>query len=124
MAEILFKEESFRIIGLCMEIHRTLGMGFKEAVYKDALELELQNHRIPYTREQMFEIVYKGKILPHKYIADLIIQDKIILEVKATSMLADASIAQTINYLKASTLRLGLIINFGEPSLTYKRLVL
>ena len=124
MAEFLFKEESYQLIGLCMEIHRELGMGFKEIVYKDALELELQNHKIPFIREKQFKIEYKGKILAHKYVADFIIHDKIILEAKAVPLIVDLYVDQTINYLKASSLRLGFIVNFGERSLKYKRLIL
>jgi GxxExxY protein len=124
MNDILYKQESYKLIGLCMEVHRTLGMGFKEVVYKDALEIEFQNHQISYIREKQFTIEYKGKILPRKYVADFIIYDKIILEAKATSLIVEEFHAQTINYLKASSLKLGIVVNFGERSLKYKRLIL
>lgn len=123
MPEILFKEESYLIIGKCMEIHSTLGFGFKEAVYKDAMELELADANIPFEREKRFSISYKGNMLRHSYIADFVVYNSIILEVKATSTIIDQFTFQTINYLKASGLKLGIIINFGESSLKYKRVV-
>jgi GxxExxY protein len=110
MAIIILKEESFKIIGLCMEVHRTLGMGFKEVVYKDALEIEFKQHHISFAREKQFQIEYKGIILPHKYTADFIVYDQIVLEVKAASTIVNSFVAQTINYLKASGLQLGIIV--------------
>jgi GxxExxY protein len=106
-----------------MEVHRELGMGFKEILYKDAIELELKEEKIPYKREREFRIEYKGKVLPHKFYADFVISDSIILEVKSTSFIVNNFVAQTINYLKASGLKLGIIANFGEKSFTYKRVV-
>ena len=123
MGDIIFKEESYQIIGACMEVHSQLGMGLKEAVYKDALELEFKNKNLNYIREKMFCIEYKGIILNHKYFADFVILDSIILEVKASSFIVNNFVAQTINYLKASGLKLGIIANFGEKSFTYKRIV-
>lgn len=107
-----------------MDVHNELGKGFSEIVYGDALELELKSHGVPYSREVRFNIVYKGKILSHQYIADFVIEDKIIVEIKAIEKLAQTHIKQTLNYLAASKLRLGLLINFGEDSLSYKRVVL
>ena len=106
-----------------MEVHRLLGMGFKEVVYKDALSLEFNSQSIPFVREKKFEISYKGIILPYKYYADFIIYDGIILEVKSSPFIINSFVAQTINYLKASGLKLGIIVNFGEKSLTSKRVV-
>src|SRR4051812_36787338 len=123
MAEILFKEESYKLIGLCMEVHRILGKGFKEVVYKDALEIELKKANIHFEREKRFQIEYKGVILPHQYFADFVINGVIILEVKAVSTIIDGFVTQTINYLKASNIKLGIIVNFGEASLTHKRVV-
>lgn len=122
MADIILKEESYKIIGLCMEVHNQLGVGFKEIIYKDALEIEFKT-QIPFTREKQFKIEYKGIILPRRYPADFIVYEKIILEVKATSFLIDSFVAQTINYLKASGLQLGVVANFGEKSFTSKRVV-
>ena len=106
-----------------MEIHRKLGMGFKESIYKDALEIEFQNQNIPFQKEKMFKVEYKGKTLKHRFLADFIVFDQIILEVKATAFIVDSFVAQTINYLKVSGLKLGIITNFGEKSLAYKRIV-
>jgi len=106
-----------------MDVHRELGMGFKDAIYKEALEIEFREKGIPYEREKLFTIEHKGKVLKHKYPADFIVFDKIVLEVKAASSIVDSFVAQTINYLKASGLQLGIIVNFGEKSLNYKRIV-
>jgi GxxExxY protein len=123
MTKIIYKEESFRIIGLCFEVHNYLGPGFLEVVYKDALEYEFRKANINYDRECQYEVNYKGIILPHKFYADFIVMDKIILEVKGVKSITDDFIAQTINYLKVSDLKLGLLVNFGEPKLNYKRIV-
>ena len=106
-----------------MEVHRELGMGFKEAVYKDALELEFKNIKIPFKRERPYTIRYKGKVLPRKYFADFVVFDSIILEVKATPVIVNPFVYQTINYLKASGIKLGIIVNFGGKSLSYKRVI-
>ena len=123
MSDIILKEESYQLIGICMEIHRELGMGFKEIVYKDALEYEFKLKKIEFIREKEFKIQYKDIILPHRYNADFIIYDSIILEVKASYMIVNNFVTQTINYLKASGLQLGIIANFGEKSFTSKRVV-
>ena len=106
-----------------MEVHRQLGMGFKEIVYKDALEMEFKERCLDYSRERKFTIEYKGIILYHKYFADFVIMGSIILEVKSSPFIVNNFVAQTINYLKASGLKPGIIANFGEKSLTYKRVV-
>ena len=124
MEKVIYKEESYQIIGRCMEVHSHLGAGFLEIVYKDALELEFQKANIPYEREKMYEVQYKGIILPHLFYADFVVYDKIILEVKGVSGIADEFIAQAVNYLKVSSNQLALLVNFGEPKLNYKRIVL
>lgn len=123
MTEIILKEESYKIIGLCMEVHRELGHGFKEAVYKDALEYELRHAEIPYIREKEYRIHYKETILKRSYNADFVIYGSIILEAKAKSMIVDSFVGQTLNYLKASGLHLGIIANFGQSSFVSKRIV-
>jgi GxxExxY protein len=123
MPEIYLKEESYQVIGVCMEVHKHLGMGFKEVLYKDALQIEFKNKNIPFDREKKYNIEYKGLILPHKYFADFVLHDQIILEVKSANTIVDAYLAQTINYLKASGIKLGIIANFGERSFTYKRVI-
>src|ERR1035438_2905693 len=114
MGEPIYKEESFKIIGCCMEVHRELGKGHDEVIYKDALEIEFQRQGIPFKREQNYQLTYKGVVLPHKYFADFVVLDKIILEAKAIECLTDSHVKQTLNYLAASKLRLGLLVNFGE----------
>jgi len=117
------KEESYRIVGICMAVHRELGMGFQEIIYKDALEIEFIAQKIPFKRELRYEIFYKGRLLPHSYSADFVVYDSIILEVKATSLIVGSFVKQTINYLKASHLQLGIIANFGCRSFESKRIV-
>ena len=123
MTDIILKEESYKIIGACMEVHRELGFGFKEIIYKDALEIEFKSLEIPYQREKLYKIEYKGKILPRRYPADFVIYDSIILEVKAMPMIINNFVLQTRNYLKASGIRLGIIANFDESSFKSKRVV-
>ena len=122
--QIIYKSEVYQIVGICMEMYNTLGYGFAEVVYKDAMEIEFVDKNMQYAREQLHTIKYKGKILQHKFFADYTLLEKIILEIKACKDgITDDAIAQTLNYLRASGIRLGLIINFGKTSLEYKRLV-
>jgi len=107
-----------------MEVHNNLGKGFLEIVYKDALEYEFGKNNIHFDREMEYIVNYKDITLPHKFYADFVVFDKIILEVKGMAGIADEHIAQTLNYLKVSGCKLGLIVNFGELSLQYKRVVL
>ena len=123
MTELIYKEDFYKIIGICMEVHRNLGRGFLEIVYKDALEYEFNKNNIPFEREKRYEIPYKEIILQHKYNADFVVFDKIILEVKTVNGIIDEFIKQTLNYLSVSKNKLGIIVNFGEDSLKYKRLV-
>jgi GxxExxY protein len=124
ISEILYKDESYKIIGKCFEVHNNLGPGFLEIVYKDALEYEFRKANIAYEREKEYKVNYKDVILPHKFFADFVIFDKIILEVKAVSGISDEFIALAINYLKVSQNKLALIVNFGELKLNYKRIIL
>lgn len=124
MPELIMKDESYQIIGLCMEVHNNLGAGFLEIVYKDALELEFRKAGIPYEREKTYEVNYKGTFLPHKFYADFVVFGEIILEVKGVAGMTDEFIAQAINYLKVSKSPLALLVNFGELRLNYKRIVL
>lgn len=124
MEELLFKNESYNIIKCCFEVYNVLGRGFLEIVYKDALEYEFKKNNIPFERERMFDIEYKEIVLPHYYSADFLVYDKIILEVKCMSAIIDEHIKQTLNYLAVAKNKLGIIVNFGEESLKYKRVVL
>ncbi|MEO1807272.1 MAG: GxxExxY protein [Bacteroidota bacterium] len=123
MNHIIHKEESYKIVGICMEVHNQLGPGFLEIVYKDALEWEFRQAGIPYEREKKYIVQYKSTILPHKFYADFVVMDQIILEVKAVSGITDAFIAQAMNYLKVSGNRLAIVANFGELRLGTKRVV-
>jgi GxxExxY protein len=123
MTDLLFQKESYQIIGICMEVHRTLGMGLKEINYKDAMEIDFAAQGIMYDREKKFSVQYKEKILRNPYIPDFVVFDSIIVEVKAVSFIIDEHIAQTLSYLTVTGLKLGLLINFGERSLKCKRIV-
>ena len=106
-----------------MEVHKTLGCGFLEPVYQEALGIEFRNQCIPFVKEMILSINYKDVTLDKKYVADFICYNNIILELKASSQLVSGHEAQVLNYLKATGFKLGLLVNFGEPSLTYKRLI-
>ncbi|MEM8495972.1 MAG: GxxExxY protein [Planctomycetota bacterium] len=115
--------ETYAVIGAAMEVHRQLGHGFLEAVYQEALAREFTEREIPFKREVMLSIIYKGKPLDMKYMADFICYGHLIVETKAQSCLMDHDIGQTVNYLKATQQNLGLLINFGNKSLETKRLI-
>jgi len=124
MEELVYKNEAYEIIGICMEVHRFLGKGHNEIVYKDALEYEFITAGIEYSGEQQYKIEYKETILPHYYNADFVVFNKIVLEVKAIEMLTNSDVKQTLNYLAASKQKLGLLVNFGQDSLIHKRILL
>ncbi|MDZ7876547.1 MAG: GxxExxY protein [Saprospiraceae bacterium] len=111
------------MIGACLEVYNTLGTGFLEIIYKDALEIEFKRRGIPYVREKTFPVFYKGIDLKKSFDVDFFVFEKINLEVKATSGLAESHYLQTKNYCACSNQRLGLLVNFGEPSLVHKRIL-
>jgi len=115
--------QTYAVIGAAMEVHRQFGHGFLEAVYQEALAVELTAREIPFQREVILPIRYKGQLLQCGYRADFICFGEIVVELKATSQLTGTDEAQTINELKATHLNRALLINFGVPSLEYKRLV-
>jgi GxxExxY protein len=115
--------QTYAIIGAAMEIHRQLGHGFLEAVYRDAAVIEFPLQQIPYEKEVILPIQYKGVLLPSRYRADFVCFSEVIVEFKALSRLSSVEESQLLNYLKATGLKRGLLINFGVPSLQYKRLV-
>lgn len=115
--------QTYAIIGAAMEIHRQLGHGFLEAVYQDAAEIEFSLRNIPFEKEISLPVRYKDNLLPSRYRADFICFSEIIVEFKALSRLSSVEEAQLLNYLKATGLKRGLLINFGASSLQYKRLV-
>ena len=122
--KLIYGKESYRIIGACMAVHRELGCGMREMVYGDALEEEFKLQGIPYEREYSMIAVYKGIELKHSFVCDFICYEHILLEIKAERELNDINRSQVINYLKISKQPLGLLINFGEPSLKYERYLL
>ena len=123
MSELIYKEEAYEITGSCMEVHNELGPGLLEIIYKDAIEWETDSRFISYEREKEYPVYYKQHLLRRKFNADFVLYDKIILEVKAKESISNEDIAQTINYLKLSGCKLGLLINFGRSRLEVKRLV-
>ncbi|PLW92388.1 MAG: GxxExxY protein [Marinilabiliales bacterium] len=124
MSKLLYEDLTYKIIGICMEVHNNLGPGFLEIVYKDALEYEFTQSGIPFEREKKYEVKYKEIFLPHFFYADFIVFDKIVLEVKSVSELSSEFEAQCINYMKVSGNRLSLLVNFGKSKLDSKRFIL
>jgi len=118
------KRETDLINGACIEVHKQLGAGFLEIVYKDALEYEFKQRKIFYEREKEYDVKYKGNVLKHKFYADMVVFDSIILEIKAKEGMALEDMAQTINYLRCSGCKVGLIVNFGTSRVGIKRAVL
>ena len=119
--QLKYSDETYQIIGAAMEVHKTIGCGFTEPLYQEAFEQELQLREIPFQREKSFHVTYKGKELKKEFRPDFVCFDKIIVELKAVDDFADEHFAQVYNYLKATGLSLGLLINFGKKSLDYKR---
>ena len=119
--ELIFKNEVFRIIGAAMNVSNELGAGFLEAVYQEALEMEFADNQIPFESQKKIEISYKNKTLKKKYIADFLCHGSIIIEIKAIKKITGIEEAQLLNYLKATGLPLGIIINFGNNTLEWKR---
>ena len=124
MEHYLLEAETYEIIGCCMEVHSQLGVGFSEIVYKDALEHEFKRNHIPFAREVRYKVKYKDIILPHEFVADFVVFDSVILELKAVTDLSNEHFEQTLNYLAVSRMEVGLLINFRKPKLQYKRLIL
>jgi GxxExxY protein len=125
MAELIYEQESYDIVGACFEVYKTMGRGFLEPVYQECLEIELSERGIPFLAQRQLQIVYKGRILEQIYKPDFVCYEKIILEVKAVTKLADAHRAQVFNYLRATGMRLGMLVNFSShPKLEYERIVL
>ena len=121
--KLLYSDETYKLIGLCMKVHRELGCGFLEPVYQEAFEMLLKAEGVPYQRERLLPIYFMGQKLTKEYFADFVCYDKIILEFKAVSSLTAAHEAQLMNYLKASKMRMGLLCNFAETSFVYRRFV-
>lgn len=124
MTELLLKDEVYAVVGAAIEVHRVLGAGFLEAVYQESLEIELASRSIPFEAKKNLTITYKGRRLKKEYEADLVCYGQIVVELKALDCLSSKEEAQLLNYLKATGLRVGLLINFGSVGkLEWKRFV-
>jgi len=123
MLNYLYEEDTYKIIGALIEVHKNLGKGFSEIVYKDAFEHELNRNEIPFEREKEYLVHYKDIILNHKFYADFVVLDKIILEIKSTDSIHEKHISQCLNYLHVSGHRLAILVNFNKTSLEYKRII-
>ena len=124
MTEIIDKDESYAIIGACMEVYNQMGFGFLEAVYQECLEMEFADRRIPFKPQQQLDLRYKHRPLKAAYIPDFLCYDRIIVEIKGIRELTDVHRSQVLNYLKGTGLKLGLLVNFGHPTkLQYERFV-
>lgn len=122
--DIVYKEESYRIMGACFEVYKLKGPGFLEAVYQECLQIELALEGIPFIAQPELELTYKGQRLQQSYKPDFVCFEKIILEIKAVSQLGDEHRAQAHNYLKATGFKLGLLVNFSHhPQLEWERIV-
>ena len=125
MEALLYRDECYKIIGSCFEVYNNLGSGLLENVYQECLEIEIKNNKIKYISQKEIEIKYKENVIKHKYRADMVCYDKIIIEIKTVSKLTNEHRAQVINYLKATGYKLGILVNFGAfPKLEYERIVL
>jgi GxxExxY protein len=123
--DLIYKQEAYDIIGAGMEVYRDKGHGFAEPVYQECMEIELSHRGIPFHAQQEIRLTYRGQLLKHAYIPDVICHGNIIVELKAVKELADEHRAQLLNYLKATGCPLGLLVNFGHhPGLQWERLVL
>jgi GxxExxY protein len=124
MADLIFKDESFAIMGACFEVYSAEGCGFVEPIYQECLEIELLHRGIPFVAQPELEILYRGQKLSRKYQPDFVCYGKIILEIKAAQNLAREHQAQVMNYLKATGFELGLLVNFGHyPRVESERIV-
>jgi GxxExxY protein len=123
--EIVYSDESYAILGACFEVYKKMGCGFLEPVYQECLEIEFRYQNIPFITQQELELRYRDIVLKQKYKPDFICYQKIIIEIKAVSKLIAEHQAQVLNYLSATNLKLGLLVNFGHyPKLEYKRMVM
>ena len=123
MAELLYKDEVFNIVGAAMEVHRVLGPGFLEAVYQEALAIEFKLRNIPFVEFPKLKIEFKGIVLKKYYVPDFLCYDEIIVEIKAIQKCTKDDEAQIINALKSAKKKVGVLLNFGEPSLLFQRFV-
>lgn len=123
MDELLHKELVYEIVGCAMEVHSEMGPGFLEAVYEEALTIVFDDKGLGYEVQKPLTIRFRGKVLKKKFFADLVVEDKVIIELKAVAQFHKVDEAQLINYLKATGIRVGLLVNFGKEKLEWKRFI-
>ena len=123
MADLIYKEESYAIIGACMEVHKKLGAGFLESVYSEALEIEFRKRNIPFEKEKKLPVYYGDELMKKFFKADFVCYDKIIVEIKSAKIIIEAHKQQTLNNIKSTKFQLGLLVNFGASSLDYRRVI-
>ena len=123
MAPLLYEDETYKIIGACMTVHKKLGSGFLESVYQEVLAKEFAKNEIPFEKEKKLNLFYEGEKLDKFFKADFLCYDKIIVELKSVAFINKTVESQVINYLKATNKEVGLLINFGEKSLKWKRFI-
>ncbi|HTV42892.1 MAG TPA: GxxExxY protein [Candidatus Sulfotelmatobacter sp.] len=125
MSNIVYKEESYEIMGACFEVYKEKGSGFAESVYQECLEIELEDRKIPFRAQPELNLSYKGRPLKSKFKPDFICYEKVVLEIKAAKALTDEHRAQVQNQLRATGMKLGLLVNFGHyPMIEYERIAL
>ena len=120
---LLFEEESYAILGSCIDIHKKIGAGFRETVYHEVLEKELSKRNIPFEKNKKLQLYYDGIALNKYASADFVSFGKIIIQIKSVNTIKQETIQQTVNFLKATNFKLLLLVNFGEPRLKWKRLI-
>ena len=121
--DFIYKDLTYKIIGCAMEVHKVIGVGFLESVYEAALKVEFSESNLPFKSQVEFPVIYKNENIK-TFICDMVIDNKVIIELKATKQITDIERAQLLNYLKVTKLRVGLLINFGKQSLQYERIIL
>ena len=123
ISKLVFEEETYKVLGACIKVHKNLGNGFSEAVYHEALVKELSKAEIPFEQEKKLPIYYDGERLDKYFMTDFVCYGKIILAIKAVAILDATMQQQVVNYLKSTNLEVGLLINFGDKILKWKRLI-
>ena len=122
---VIHADESYKLVGACFEVYNRMGCGFLESVYQECLEIELSHREIPFVAQQELKLTYRDRELRQRYLPDFVCYNNIIMEIKALSDLTDEHKSQVLNYLHATGMKLGLLVNFGHyPKLEYERLVL
>jgi len=122
-SKLLFKDETYQVIGACIKVHKNLGKGFEDCVYKEAIAHELSKAEVPFEKQKQLSIYYNGNKLNSHFVADFVCFDKIIVEIKSLNILDPVIKKQTINYLRSTNFEVSLLVNFGENKLTWERFI-